>query len=137
MLVGRSEGFLVGREDIRATIDRLVAFADAGADCLYAPGVRDPAHIRAIVAAVAPRPVNVLLRGPDMRAAELEAMGVRRASVGGSLARISWSAFDAALVRAAFASFPANSSNHPILLGCYRGGEAGCSRGEPSLRLRR
>lgn len=96
MLVGRSEGFLVGREDIRATIDRLVAFADAGADCLYAPGVRDPGHIRAIVAAVAPRPVNVLLRGPDMRAAELEAMGVRRASVGGSLARISWSAFDAA-----------------------------------------
>lgn len=96
VLVGRSEGFLIGREDIGDTIDRLVAFAEAGADCLYAPAVRDPGHIRSIVAAVAPRPVNVLLRGPDMRAADLEAMGVRRASVGGSLARISWAAFDAA-----------------------------------------
>jgi 2-methylisocitrate lyase-like PEP mutase family enzyme len=98
VLVGRSEGFLVGRADIGATIERLVAYADAGADCLYAPGIQDPAHIEAVVAAVAPKPVNVLLR-PRMRVADLAAQGVRRVSVGGSLARAAWAGFDQAAER--------------------------------------
>jgi 2-methylisocitrate lyase-like PEP mutase family enzyme len=99
VLVGRSEGFLVGRSDIDATIERLVAYAAAGADCLYAPGIRDPGHIGAVVAAVAPKPVNVLLMGRDMRIADLAAQGVRRVSVGGSLARAAWAGFDEAAKR--------------------------------------
>ena len=98
VLVGRSEGFLVGRADIGATIERLVAYADAGADCLYAPGIQDPARIEAVVAAVAPKPVNVLLR-PRMRVADLAAQGVRRVSVGGFLARAAWASFDQAAER--------------------------------------
>jgi 2-methylisocitrate lyase-like PEP mutase family enzyme len=97
ILVGRSEGFLVGQTDIRAIVARLVAYAEAGADCLYAPGITDPAHIRAVVAAVAPKPVNVLLRAPPMRIADLAALGVRRVSVGGRLAAAAWLGFDAAL----------------------------------------
>lgn len=93
ILVGRSEGFLVGRSDIGVTIERLVAYADAGADCLYAPGIQEPAHIEAAVTALAPKPVNVLLR-PNMRVADLAAQGVRRVSVGGSLARAAWTGFD-------------------------------------------
>lgn len=96
VLVGRSEGFLIGRTDIDATIERLAAYADAGADCLYAPGIQDPAHIDAVVAAVAPKPVNVLLFGPDMRIDDLAARGVRRVSVGGCLARAAWAGFDEA-----------------------------------------
>jgi 2-methylisocitrate lyase-like PEP mutase family enzyme len=96
VLVGRSEGFLVGRTDIDATIERLTAYAAAGADCLYAPGIKDPAHIEAAVAAVAPKPVNVMLLGPDMRVADLAARGVRRVSVGGFLAKAAWAGFDAA-----------------------------------------
>ena len=99
VLVGRSEGFLVGRTDIGATIERLVAYADAGADCLYAPGIQEPEHIEAVVAAVAPKPVNVLLMGPHMRVADLAAQGVRRVSVGGSLARAAWAGFDEAAER--------------------------------------
>jgi 2-methylisocitrate lyase-like PEP mutase family enzyme len=99
VLVGRSEGFLVGRTDIGATIERLVAYADAGADCLYAPGIQDPAHIEAVVAAVAPKPINVLLMGPHMRVADLAAQGVRRVSVGGFLARAAWAGFDQAAER--------------------------------------
>jgi len=94
VLVGRTEGFLVGQPDIDATIERLVAYSDAGADCLYAPGVREPAHIEAIVRAVAPKPVNVLLVSPTMRTADLRAMGVRRASTGGLLARAAWAGFE-------------------------------------------
>jgi 2-methylisocitrate lyase-like PEP mutase family enzyme len=97
VLVGRSEGFLVGRSDIGATIERLAAYADAGADCLYAPGIQDPAHIEAVVAAVAPKPVNVLLMG--MRVADLASQGVRRISVGGALARAAWAGFDQAAER--------------------------------------
>ncbi len=96
ILVGRSEGFLVGRTDIDATIERLTAYSEAGADCLYAPGIQDPAHIDAVVAAVAPKPVNVLLLGPGMRVEDLAARGVRRVSVGGSLARAAWAGFDEA-----------------------------------------
>jgi 2-methylisocitrate lyase-like PEP mutase family enzyme len=98
VLVGRSEGFLVGRTDIGATIERLVAYADAGADCLYAPGIVDLAHVEAVVAAVAPKPVNVLLR-PKMRIADLAARGVRRVSTGGALAYVAWAAFDEAAKR--------------------------------------
>ncbi|HKY59970.1 MAG TPA: isocitrate lyase/phosphoenolpyruvate mutase family protein [Gemmatimonadota bacterium] len=96
ILVGRSEGFLIGRTDIDATVERLTAYAKAGADCLYAPGIRDPAHIEAVVAAAAPKPVNVLLFGPDMRVEDLAALGVRRVSVGGCLARAAWAGFEEA-----------------------------------------
>lgn len=94
ILVGRSEGFLIGRTDIDTTLERLAAYAEAGADCLYAPGVRDPAHIEAVVAAVYPRPVNVLLFGPDMRVDDLAELGVRRVSVGACLARSAWVGFE-------------------------------------------
>jgi 2-methylisocitrate lyase-like PEP mutase family enzyme len=97
VLVGRSEGYLVGRTELTETIDRLVAYADAGADCLYAPGVTDLSAIRTLVSAVAPKPVNVLLIGPNMRVADLAAVGVRRVSVGGALAAAAWSGFDQAV----------------------------------------
>ena len=66
LLVGRSEGYLIGRTELAATIDRLVAYAEAGADCLYAPGITDLSAIRTLVSAVAPKPVNVLLIGSNM-----------------------------------------------------------------------
>jgi 2-methylisocitrate lyase-like PEP mutase family enzyme len=97
VLVGRSEGYLVGRTELSATIDRLVAYADAGADCLYAPGITEVAAVRTLVSAVAPKPVNVLLIGPNMRVADLAAAGVRRVSVGGALAAAAWAAFDRAV----------------------------------------
>jgi 2-methylisocitrate lyase-like PEP mutase family enzyme len=97
VLVGRSEGYLVGRTDLTETIDRLVAYADAGADCLYAPGMTDLSAIRTLVSAVAPKPVNVLLIGPNMRVADLAAAGVRRVSVGSALAAAAWSGFDQAV----------------------------------------
>lgn len=94
VLTARSEGFLVGRPDLDETIRRLSAYADAGADCLYAPGLRTREQIAAVVRAVAPRPVNVLVAseaGPAV--AELAAMGVRRVSVGSALARVALGAF--------------------------------------------
>lgn len=97
MLIGRSEGFLIGQTNLDATIARLAAYAEAGADCLYAPGVNDAAAIREIVAAVAPKPVNVLLIKPEMRVAELAEAGVRRVSVGGGLAAAAWKGFDHAV----------------------------------------
>lgn len=96
VLVARTEGFLVGRTDLASTIERLTAFAEAGADCLYAPGVRALSDIRQIVEAVAPKPVNVLLTTTDAALAELAEVGVRRVSVGGALAGRAWRAFDAA-----------------------------------------
>lgn len=94
LLVGRSEGFIAGRPDLDETLRRLVAYADAGADCLYAPGISDRDHIRAVVDAVAPKPVNVLVGGPsDLTVADLAALGVRRISVGGALARAAWGGF--------------------------------------------
>ncbi|WP_347261704.1 isocitrate lyase/phosphoenolpyruvate mutase family protein [Rudaea sp.] len=96
MLVARSEGFLLGQPDLDATIARLVAYADAGADVLYAPGVADAAAIARIVRAVAPKPVNVLLMHPRMRVADLAALGVRRVSTGGALAAAAWRGFDLA-----------------------------------------
>jgi 2-methylisocitrate lyase-like PEP mutase family enzyme len=97
VLVGRSEGYLIGRTELAETIDRLVAYAEAGADCLYAPGITDLSAIRTLVSAVAPKPVNVLLIGPNMRIADLADAGVRRVSVGGSLAAAAWGAFDRAV----------------------------------------
>lgn len=90
LLTARSEGFFVGRPDLDETIARLVAFARAGADCVYAPGVRDRDQIRAIVDAVRPTPVNLLASGPFITVEEAAAIGVRRISVGGALARVAW-----------------------------------------------
>lgn len=94
VLTGRSEGFIVGRPDLAETIRRLRAYADAGADCLYAPGLRTREEIAAVVRAVAPRPVNVLVASDaGLTVADLAALGVRRVSVGSALARVAWTAF--------------------------------------------
>ena len=92
-LVARCEGFLTGEANLDMTIKRLVAFAEAGADCLYAPGIRTAEQISAVVKAVAPKPVNVLVMGPDFKVAELAALGVRRVSLGGQLAAAAWGGF--------------------------------------------
>ncbi|MGE5232114.1 MAG: isocitrate lyase/PEP mutase family protein [Deltaproteobacteria bacterium] len=93
LLTGRSEGFIAGRPDLAETIRRLTAYAEAGADCLYAPGIRTKAEITAVVGAVAPRPVNVLVGSDFTTVRELAEMGVRRISVGGALARAAWGGF--------------------------------------------
>jgi 2-methylisocitrate lyase-like PEP mutase family enzyme len=93
MLVGRAECFLVGRPDLAETIARLTAYAAAGADCLYAPGLRTRDEISAVVKAVAPKPVNVLVGAPTFTQSELAELGVRRISVGGALARTAWGEF--------------------------------------------
>lgn len=94
LLTGRAECFLVGRPDLDETIRRLKAYSAAGADCLYAPGIRTPEQIAAVVKAAAPKPVNVLMPGAlGITVADLEALGVRRISVGGTLARVAWGAF--------------------------------------------
>ena len=93
LLTGRSEGFIVGRPDLAETIRRLTAYADAGADCLFAPGIRGRQEILAVVNAVAPKPVNVLVGSDFATVAELADMGVRRISVGGALARAAWTGF--------------------------------------------
>ncbi len=92
LLVARSEGFIAGRPDLRETIRRLTAYAEAGADCLYPPGVRARDDIVAVVRAVAPKPVNILAATDFATVAELADMGVRRISVGGALARVAWTA---------------------------------------------
>jgi methylisocitrate lyase len=93
LLTGRSEGFIVGRPDLAETIRRLTAYAEVGADCLYAPGISKDDEIEAVVKAVAPRPVNVLVSGNVATVQRLAEMGVRRISVGGALARASWAGF--------------------------------------------
>lgn len=93
LLVGRCEGFLVGETDLNKVIDRLVAYADAGADCLYPPGVKTRDQVAAVVKAVAPKPVNILMGSPGLSVAELTDLGVRRISIGGALARAAWGAF--------------------------------------------
>jgi 2-methylisocitrate lyase-like PEP mutase family enzyme len=93
LLTGRCEGFLVGRPDLDETIRRLRAYAEAGADCLFAPGLRTVADITAVVDAVAPKPVNVLVGGDFTTVKELEEIGVRRISVGSALARTAWAGF--------------------------------------------
>ena len=93
VLTGRSEGFVVGRPDIDETVRRLRAYAEAGADCLYAPRIDNLEHIAAIVAAVSPKPVNLLINAPFITVTEAADLGVRRISVGGTLARVAWSGF--------------------------------------------
>ena len=93
LLTARSEGFVAGRPDLSETIRRLQAYSDAGADCLFAPGIRAVEDISAVVSAVAPKPVNVLVGSDFTTVAALADLGVRRISVGGALARIAWGAF--------------------------------------------
>lgn len=94
LLVGRAENFIVGRPDLDDAIRRLQAYAEAGADCLYAPGIKTREQIAAVVAAVAPKPVNLLIGFPtDLTMRDIEALGVRRVSVGGALARSAWGGF--------------------------------------------
>jgi 2-methylisocitrate lyase-like PEP mutase family enzyme len=92
ILVARTEGLLRDPGALKPAIDKLVAFAEAGADCLYAPGVRKKADIAAMVRAVAPKPLNVLVMDPELSVAELADLGVRRISVGGALARVALAA---------------------------------------------
>ncbi|HWD33714.1 oxaloacetate decarboxylase [Pseudomonas caricapapayae] len=95
MLCARAENLLHGRMDLDDTIARLQAFAEAGADVLYAPGLRTADEIRAVVQAVAPKPVNVLMgmKGVQLGVNQLQDLGVRRISVGSSLMRAAYAAF--------------------------------------------
>jgi 2-methylisocitrate lyase-like PEP mutase family enzyme len=92
LLVGRTEQLLLHPEAVSEAIDRLVAFAEAGADCLYAPGVSRKQDIDAMVRAVSPKPLNVLAPSSITEASELADLGVRRISVGGALAKVGWTA---------------------------------------------
>ena len=93
LLVGRAECFLVGRPDIGETTTRLKAYAAAGADCLYAPGIKTRDEIAAVVKAVAPKPVNFLMSAAtELTVNDLAGLGVRRISLGGTLARVAWTA---------------------------------------------
>jgi len=94
LLIGRAENFFLGRPDLGETIRRLEAYSEAGADVLYAPGIKTPEQIRAVVAAVAPKPVNLLVGSTsELTMKEIAALGVRRVSVGGALARAAWGGF--------------------------------------------
>jgi 2-methylisocitrate lyase-like PEP mutase family enzyme len=96
VLTGRSEGFVAGQPDIDEAVRRLRAYAEAGADCLYAPRITTVEQITAVVEAVRPKPVNLLINAPFITVAQAEALGVRRISVGGTLARTAWGGFLAA-----------------------------------------
>jgi 2-methylisocitrate lyase-like PEP mutase family enzyme len=94
LLTARAECFLVGHPDpLEESIRRLSAYAGAGADCVYAPGLKTREQIEVVVRAVAPTPVNVLVGAPGLTVAELAKLGVRRISTGGALARAAWSGF--------------------------------------------
>jgi 2-methylisocitrate lyase-like PEP mutase family enzyme len=93
MLTGRCEGFLWGVNDLKLVIERLQAYAAAGADCLYAPGIKTREEISAVVKAVQPKPVNLLIGASGLSLKEAEDLGVRRVSVGGSLARTAWAGY--------------------------------------------
>lgn len=119
LLVARAECFLVQRPDIAETIARLKAYSNAGADCLYAPGVRTPEQITALVSAVAPKPLNLLVGwASELTLREIAALGVRRVSVGGALARSAWGGFMRAARLLAehgeFAGFEAASSGDDL-----------------------
>jgi methylisocitrate lyase len=114
LLTGRCEGFLVGRPDLDMVIDRLKAYSEAGADCLYAPGIKTREQITAVVKAVAPKPVNLLNGFLELSLKEAEALGVRRISVGGSLARSAWAGFmRSAREMAEKGTFAELTSGHP------------------------
>jgi 2-methylisocitrate lyase-like PEP mutase family enzyme len=93
LLTGRCEAFLWGVKDLNLVLDRLQAYAAAGADCLYAPGIKTKEEISAVVKAVQPKPVNLLIGAPGLSVQEAGDLGVRRVSVGGSLARTAWAGF--------------------------------------------
>jgi 2-methylisocitrate lyase-like PEP mutase family enzyme len=105
LLVARTEILLTDPGQVATATNSLVAFAAAGADCLYAPGVTNPDDIRAMVQAVAPKPLNVLMSRPGLSLAELSDLGVRRVSVGGALARVAWGAVLAAAKQLKMGSF--------------------------------
>jgi len=125
LLTARCEAHLFGLPDAQGTVlKRLVAYAEAGADVLYAPGLRTPEQIRAVVAAVAPKPVNVLISAPiGLTVADAAALGVRRISVGSALARAAWGGFlKAARELAGEGSFDALATAEPFgaLNGFFR-----------------
>jgi 2-methylisocitrate lyase-like PEP mutase family enzyme len=93
LLTGRCEAFLWGQTDLNLVIDRLKAYSDAGANCLYAPGIKTKEEIAAVVKAVHPTPVNLLIGASGLSLKEAADLGVRRISVGGSLARTAWGGF--------------------------------------------
>ena len=93
LLTGRCEAFLWGQPDLGMVIERLQAYAAAGADCLYAPGIKTKEEISAVVKAVHPKPVNLLIGASGLSLQEAADLGVRRISVGGSLARMAWAGF--------------------------------------------
>jgi len=93
VFTARAENFIRGVTDLDDVVRRLKAYAAAGADCLYAPGIKTHEQIEAVVKAVAPRPVNFLAGPFGFTVDDLAAMGVRRISVGGSLARVAMDAF--------------------------------------------
>jgi 2-methylisocitrate lyase-like PEP mutase family enzyme len=132
LLVARAECFLVGLPDIELTITRLKAYAGAGADCLYAPGIRSVEHIRAVVEAVHPKPVNLLLSAPmGLTLAEVANLGVRRVSVGGALARVAWSGFmHAAREVAERGSFDAlaGAATHPTVNAIFEADRPGSAQ---------
>ena len=126
LLVGRAENFIVGRPDLPDTIRRLQAYAEAGADVLYAPGIKTREQIAAVVAAVAPKAVNLLIGfTTDLTLSDIEALGVRRVSVGGALARTAWGGFMRAAQMIAtegrFDAF-AGAAGGGELNGVFRGG---------------
>jgi 2-methylisocitrate lyase-like PEP mutase family enzyme len=115
ILVARTEGMLIDAKAVKPAIEKLAAFAAAGADCLYAPGVRDKADIQAMVRAVSPKPLNVLMAWPGPSTAELADLGVRRISVGGALARVAFEAAFKAAERLKAGSFDALPSGPPAV----------------------
>lgn len=123
VLVARTEGLLLDPRALTPAIDKLVAFADAGADCLFAPGVRDSTDIATMVRAVAPKPLNVLMMAPWLGAAELADLGVRRISLGGGLARMAWAAVMATAEKMKAGSFDglAGAIPGPELNDIFRG----------------
>jgi 2-methylisocitrate lyase-like PEP mutase family enzyme len=125
LLVGRAECYLVGRADLQETVARLQAYSKAGADCLYAPGIRTREDITAVVAAVAPKPVNLLIGwASELTLADIAALGVRRISVGGALARCAWGGFIRAaklMVEEGRFDGLANAASGADLNGLFRG----------------
>jgi len=126
VLTARCEAWLVGAPDpLRTSLDRLAAYAEAGADCLYAPGVRDAGEIAQIIRAVSPLPVNVLMSAPvpGLSFARLEELGVRRVSVGSGLARAAWGGFIRAAEALAAGSFDglAGGASFDALNDAFRG----------------
>src|SRR5476651_352177 len=114
LLTGRCEGFLVGQPDLDMVIDRLRAYSDAGADCLYAPGIKTREQISAVVKAVHPKPVNLLIGASGLSVKEAGDLGVRRISVGGSLGRAAWGGFmRAAQEMAEKGTFTELAKGHP------------------------